>query len=146
MQQAATESVMFELMKIVGLSAVLSAGVVTASEMGSRPDQGAASGKIYHDRVPAGEPGPAQALRITRVASLDEGQGSQASKGGKGDLLRNASQKACTSQAWPNIAPECLEAAGGMPVRSVRMITVEQREGANTSVLVRIPAAEIAQR
>jgi hypothetical protein len=28
----------------------------------------------------------------------------------------------------------------------VRMITVEQREGANTSVLVRMPAAEIAQR
>jgi hypothetical protein len=147
MQQAATESVMFELMKIVGLSAVLSAGVVTASEMGARPDQGAASGKIYQDRIPAGEPGPAQALRITYVAgNLDEGQGSQVWKGGKGDLLRNASQKACTSQAWPNIAAECLEAAGGMPVRSVRMITVEQREGANTSVLVRIPAAEIAQR
>jgi hypothetical protein len=138
---------MFELMKIVGLSAVLSAGVVTASEMGGRPDQGAASGKTYQDRIPAGEPTPAQALRITyAAASMDEGQGSRAFKDGKGDLVRTTSQGACASQAWPNIAPECLGTADRTSPRSVRMITVEQREGANTSVLVRIPAAEIAQR
>ena len=138
---------MFELMKIVGVSAVLSAGVVTVSEMPGTPDRQPANGKVYYDRVPEGEAAPARVLQAAYVAGrLDDGEGAQTSKDGKGDLLRKTSQMGCASQAWPNIAPECLGAAEGTPQRSsVRMITVEQREGANTSVLVRIPA-EIAQR
>ena len=86
-------------------------------------------------------------MRITYAGSLEKGERPQTSTETKGDLLRKAPQGACASQAWPNVAPECLEAASGTPVRSnVRMITVEQREGTNTSVLVRIPATEIAQR
>ena len=139
---------MFELMKIVGVSAVLSAGLVTASEMQMQSDREPVSGKIYTDRVPQGDAVPARGLRITYAAgSRETGEGPQTSTETKGDLLRKVPQRACASQAWPNVAPECLEAANGTPVRSgVRMITVEQREGANTSVLVRIPAAEIAQR
>jgi hypothetical protein len=136
---------MFELMKIVGVSAVLSAGFVTASEMQAQPGRELASGKIYTDRVPQGDAVPARALRITYTGSQGESRGAQASAGGKGDLLRKA-QGTCASQAWPNVARECLEAANGTPARSVRMITVEQREGANTSVLMRVPSPEIAQR
>ena len=44
MQQAAVESVMFELMKIVGVSAVLSASLVTASAMQGQPDREPVSG------------------------------------------------------------------------------------------------------
>ena len=138
---------MFELMKIVGMSAVLSAGVVTASEMQTRPDREPASGKIYNDRVPEGESVPGRSLRITYAsATLEESAGSQTVKEAKGGLLRDVPQRHCASQAWPNIAPECLVPAGGAQPRSVRMITVEQRSGANTSVLVRVPASEVAQR
>jgi hypothetical protein len=138
---------MFELMKIVGMSAVLSAGVVTASEMQTRPDREPASGKIYTDRVPQGDAVSGQKLRIAyAAATADVGEGSRTQKEGKGDLLRNGPQRHCGSQAWPNIASECLARADGTPTRSVRMITVEQRSGANTSVLVRVPASEVAQR
>lgn len=139
---------MLELMKIVGLSAALSAGFVTASEMNEPADREPVSAKIYTDRVPQGEAVPARVLKITYAAGgPEEAKGPQTSTKTKGDLLRPGPQRNCASQAWPNIAPECLGAADGTPFRGpVRMITVEQREGANTSVLVRVPAAEVAQR
>ena len=144
---------MLEFMKIVGVSAVLSAGFVTASERHGQPDLEAVSGKTYTDRVPQGEPGegakgdvsPAKVLRITySTAGLEDAGGAPTARGAKGDLQRSAPDGICASQAWPNIASECLD---GAPLRrSVRMITVEERDGANTSVLVRVPAAEVAQR
>jgi hypothetical protein len=135
---------MFELMKIVGVSAVLSAGFVTASEIPGQPDR-EPSAKIYTDRVPEGDAVPSRALRITYVAATLE-EGAQASSEAKGDMLRNAPQR-CASQAWPNIPAECIGAPDGTSPRgNVRMITVEQREGANTSVLVRVPVSEVAQR
>ncbi len=139
---------MIELMKNVGVSAVLSAGFVTASEMQMTTGREPASGKIYTDRLPQGDAVPAPGSRLTYAAGgLETGERPQTSTDTKGDLLRKAPQRACASQAWPNVAPECLEAAHGTPVRSgVRMITVEQREGANTSVLVRVPSPELAQR
>jgi hypothetical protein len=135
---------MFELMKIVGVSAVLSAGLVTASEMQPQPGAEPVGGKIYMDRVPEGEP-----VRIERAAYTaaprDEDRGAQTVREGKGAPLAKASA-ACSSQAWPHIAPECLAAAEGASARgSVRTITVEQRQGANTSVLVRLPATELAR-
>jgi hypothetical protein len=138
---------MFELMKIVGVSAVLSAGFVTASEMQPQPGRETAGAKIYSDRLPQADM-PARVWRITYApASGQDESRPQTSGGTKGDLLRKATQGACASQAWPNIAPECLESTSGTSVRSgVRMITVEQREGANTSVLVRVPSPELAQR
>lgn len=135
---------MFELLKIVGVSAVLSAGFVTASEIPGQPDR-EPSAKIYTDRVPEGDAVPSRALRITYVAATPE-EGPQVSNEAKGDLLRNAPQR-CASQTWPNIAPECLGAPDGTAHRgNVRMITVEQRDGANTSVLMRVPVSEVAQR
>ena len=138
---------MFELMKIVGVSAVLSAGFVTASEMQVQPEREPVSGKIYTDRLPQGDAIPARVWRITYAPASGQDESRPQTSGTKGDLLRKAPQGACASQAWPNIASECLESASGIPVRSgVRMITVEQREGANTSVLVRTPSPELAQR
>jgi hypothetical protein len=138
---------MFELMKIVGVSAVLSAGFVTASEMQAQPSPEPASGKIYNDRLPQGDAIPARPWRIGYAAGSQDESRSSTSAGTKGDLLTKAPRGACASKAWPNVGPECLEAANGTPSRaSVRMITVEQREGANTSVLVRVPSPELAQR
>ena len=136
---------MFELMKIVGVSAVLSAGLVTASEMQPPPAAAAPDGKIYLDRLPEEEPSRVR-LASASYASLDREEAPQTARDGKGDALGKAPQAGCASQAWPHIAPECLGGAQGGAVRSgVRMITVEQRQGANTSVLVRVPAFDLAR-
>ena len=136
---------MLDLMKIVGLSAVLSAGFVTASEMQGPPAPQTAGEKIYTDRIPQGEAVPAGTLRISYAAKSGDSSAVQTARDSKGNLLRKTPQKDCAAQAWPHIAPECV-GTDGNPPRSVRMITVEQREGTSTSVLVRIPASDIALR
>lgn len=116
---------MFGLIKIAGLSAVLSAGLVT----GYAPEPAAGS-KLYQDRVAQSFEDAAPAVRPVafRLAAAE----TTASIG-------KAAQH-CTAQAWPNIAPECLSAASGTPARaSVRTITIETRETPNTSTLVRLP-------
>jgi hypothetical protein len=136
---------MFELMKIVGLSAVLSAGVVTASEYQGQAAKEAPSAKIYTERL-SDAPQRAKAVAV-HASGPSAPEGEQSVRGSKGDSLRKAQPAGCANQAWPHIARECLTAANGTPVRSgVRTITVEQREGANTSILIRVPASEIAQR
>ena len=128
---------MLEAVKIAGLSAVLSAGLVTASAIPGMPVAGAVDGKIYTDRV---ADAPAPRLVAYAVSSA------AATVQGKGDSLHVASDR-CAAQAWPHIPQECLTAVGTASARkTVRAITLEQRDGANTSVLVRLPAQEIAQR
>lgn len=53
----------------------------------------------------------------------------------------------CRSATWPEIPLRCLFASDGQErtQRNVRLITVETRVGANTSVLTRVPA-DIASR
>jgi hypothetical protein len=124
-KRAAGESVMFGLIKIAGLSAVLSAGLVSAYT--PAPTDG---GKLYHDRIAQSpdEAGPAlRPVAFTLAAAETTG------------AVGTAPHR-CAVQAWPNIAPDCLSAAAGTPARaSVRTITIEQREGASTSTLVRLP-------
>lgn len=60
---------------------------------------------------------------------------------------RLAAAKDCRTQAWPYIAADCLTSAGaGGPANAVRTVTVEYRIGDSTSVLVRLPATQIAGR
>jgi hypothetical protein len=124
-KRAAGESVMFGLIKIAGLSAVLSAGLVTAYT--PAPTDG---GKLYHDRIAQSLDDAGLALRpIALTLAAAETTGS----------VEKASQR-CGAQAWPNIAPDCLSAAAGTPPRaSVRTITIEKRGTPNTSMLVRLP-------
>lgn len=130
---------MFELIKIVGMSAVLSAGLVTASEMQPPTAAEPIAGKVYGDRVPEGEP-----MRVSRAAYTsgqgDEDGGGRTVRDGKGDAFGQPRPDACAAQAWPHLAPECLGASDGSVRRVVRTVTVEQREGVNTSLLVRVQA------
>jgi hypothetical protein len=61
----------------------------------------------------------------------------------KGDLLV---PPACSGQKWPEIAPDCLIAADGTAIRPVRTVTIGYQVGDATSVLVRMPAPQIASR
>ena len=128
---------MLEAVKIAGLSAVLSAGLVTASAIPGMPVAGAVDGKIYTDRV-----ADIAAPRLVAYAAPSTATTVRA----KGDSLRIVSGR-CAVQAWPHIPQECLTAVGTVSTRKiVRTVTFEQRDGANTSVLVRLPAQEVAQR
>ena len=129
---------MLATFKVIGLTAALSAGVVTAYDLPEARDA-AAPGKTYYDRVLPSD--PIEGPKATTVAlTMPEHTGS-VKQDGKADQLRN-SDPSCASQTWPNIARECLISENGAPVRKpVRTITIEKRESANSAILVRVPAA-----
>ena len=128
--------------KMIGLASALSAGVVTAYDL---PRQSAEpAGKTYYDRIlPSDE---IEAPKTVVALSVPETTGSvkASAEPGKGDRLADPS---CAAQTWPNISRDCLVAENGTPIRKpVRTITIEKREGANTSTLVRVPATGVASR
>jgi hypothetical protein len=61
----------------------------------------------------------------------------------KGDLRRLPE---CASSTWPNVDASCLSTADGSSAPRVRSITTGYQSGINTTVLIRIPGAAVAQR
>jgi hypothetical protein len=126
-------------LKMTALSAVLSFTLVTAynQALSSQPDGG---GKIYHDRLSADDEAAVRASSPVVAAAFPS-----ATTARKGDRL--APQTACGEQTWPYIAPSCMSASGnGATPKPVRVITIEAHEGVNTSVLNRVPQADVASR
>lgn len=79
-----------------------------------------------------------EAFRLADAAGIDERLlGTLAAAARKADRLAAAPD--CTGQTWPYAAGTCLAGA-------VRTVTVEYRPADGTSVLVRMPAAQIASR
>jgi hypothetical protein len=145
---AATEGVnkMIASFKIISLASALSAGIVTAYDLPQVRDSAAPMGKTYYDRVLPSEPVEGSRA-VTVAATMPETTGSVAgaTQSGKSDQLRT--DPTCASQTWPNISRDCLVAENGTPVRkAARTITIEKREGANTSILVRVPTTGVASR
>ena len=62
---------------------------------------------------------------------------------GKGDL---PADRACADQTWPAIAPGCLTTADGSAAPEARFVTVGYQAGEAETVLLRIPASELAAR
>ena len=140
---------MFGIVKIAGLSAMLSAGLVTAFDQGRAPQTAPVVAK-RQDRISQDDSKIAayQMTVETTGSTAAPRRASQAQAGvGKGDFVRPASAD-CAGQTWPNIPHECLTAADGRPGRqTVRIITLEERRAdEGTSVLVRWPAVEVARR
>ena len=133
--------------KMIGLASALSAGVVTAYDLPRQSPEPA--GKTYYDRIlPADE---TEAPRTVVALSVPETTGSvkASPEPGKGDRLAapKVQDPACSAQTWPNISRDCLVAEDGTPIRKpARTITIEKREGANTSTLVRVPSTGVASR
>jgi hypothetical protein len=127
------------LLKMSALSAVLSFTLVTAYNQAWSSQVEPGQRKIYQERLSAGE-ASAQDARPSSPVALPS-----ISTAVKGDRL--AAHANCVDQTWPYIASTCLAAStAGSQEKRVRMITIEAREGENTSVLVRVPQAEIASR
>ena len=136
-------SPMFPSFKLIAVTAAISAGFVTAYDLSQVRAGTEARTKAYYDRVlPSDANGPAKV--VFTVAAADQTGALQSD--GKSDLLRVAAPD-CASQTWPHIGRECLVAENGATLRkAARTITIEQRQGANASVLVRVPSTEIASR
>jgi len=52
----------------------------------------------------------------------------------------------CAAAIWPNIDAACLSTADGRPAPRVRTITVGFQSDPNTTILLRVPTSEVAQR
>lgn len=131
---------MLGLVKMSALSAVLSVGVVTAYN--HEPVVARDGGKLYNDRL-SGETASPLVTGSTAPASVQPAM----TGGRKGDRLAVSSGKTCAAQTWPYLAQACLSRSDGRDVPAqVRVITIETREGLNTSILQRIPQTDIARR
>jgi hypothetical protein len=143
---------MYGLLKMSALSALLSFPAVSAYNEALSAPQEAPSAKLYQDRVPSqdGSLSPTRAgMSADTTSSLSPIRTGTASHSTpartgtqKGDRL---SRGECADQVWPYIASACLTGASERG-KAVRMITVEAREGSNTSVLVRMPQTGVAAR
>lgn len=120
------------LKTITGLSALLSAGFVSAVDhLASAESAPVAAATKILDRHPAmgGSEAPATATARAAYATVSTK---------KDDRLGIAG---CAGEAWPYISSECRVSRTGERIREVtRTITIEQRLGDNTSVLLRLPA------
>ena len=135
---------MLPWIKIAGLSAILAAGVVTA--FGNTGQAAITPGKVSYDRLPSSSDMPE--LRSEARSLVGEPAASSSDfASGKGDRWSARSEGDCSAQTWPYISDACLTPAGDARApRPVRTIAVETREGANTSVLVRVPQPTLAAR
>jgi hypothetical protein len=134
---------MLATFKMIGLAAALSAGAVTAYELPEARDV-ATPGKTYYDRVLPSD--PIEAPKATTVALVTPEHTGTVKQDGKGDQLRSTNPS-CASQTWPNISRDCIVSENGAPVRKpARTITIERRESASSSTLVRVPASNLATR
>ena len=61
----------------------------------------------------------------------------------KGDLQVSAD---CADEKWPEITARCLTAADGSAVPAVRTVTIGHSTAEATTVLMRMPAPQIASR
>ena len=59
----------------------------------------------------------------------------------RGDL---ESAAGCLGQTWPDISADCLVSADGSPTQQVRTVTIGYQSGDDTTVLVRMPAPQVA--
>jgi hypothetical protein len=135
---------MLGFLKMSALSAVLSFVSVTAYNQSVAAGPSAPSGKTFSDRIlPDGATTAALGTRVDQAAVTVQVK----SAGTKGDRLVAGVPTNCADQEWPYIAADCLTRDDGRAKPGhVRVITIERREGANTSVLQRVPQTTIAQR
>jgi hypothetical protein len=110
--------------KLAAFGAVLSCGIAAVYDLPTRKLEAAMAGKLQ-DRLPVATAAPAPP--------------------GKGDRLA-PSDETCARQGGSDIPGVCLAGRDGAAPRVVRIITIENREAANTSTLTRVPSITTAQR
>lgn len=122
---------------MVALSALLSAGLLAAlASSGPRVDHQSAAAQVAQ-RFPL-------ANEMFAPVSITSFAARKFAEAVKADRLPMSE---CARQNWPYLSQDCLVSRDGAPARkATRIITVERRIGDNTSDLVRVPVADLAQR
>jgi hypothetical protein len=133
---------MFAIAKSMGaLSALILVGLVAAVDMsGPRAEDLSAATQVAQ-RFPTSSEmfAPLSMTLFAAQKLIDE---HPVADGRKHDKL-----PVCSHQDWPYRSQQCLASTDGSPVRKVnRVITIERRIGDNSSELVRVPVADLAQR
>ena len=122
---------------MIALSAVMSAGFVTAYDIAGNRDQQPA--------VQVAQRFPVAEEMFAPFMAKPGGNVAAAFALPKGDRAPLA--VGCTQQDWPYLTQGCLVSSNGQPVRTVaRVITIERRTGDNSSELIRAPMTTLANR
>lgn len=85
----------------------------------------------------------AGAFAAAPTTAADPALQAAAAQAGKGDL---GIARPCGEQLWPNLSADCLVSADGGAVTPVRSVTVGYQTDVSTTVLVRMPAPQLASR
>jgi hypothetical protein len=123
---------------MIALSALMSAGVITAIDaVAPRSESPSASAQVAQ-RFPA-------ANEMFAPASIADFGKLMPQPVVKAD--RVTASGSCEKQGWPYLSQDCLVSGDGAPARKVdRVITIHRGAGENTTELVRVPVADMAQR
>jgi hypothetical protein len=122
---------MLASLKAIGVTAAISAGVVTAYDHPAMRFTEAPAGKTFYERILPSEPTAAPGALAYAAPAAGE------VKEGKSDSLRLFDD---SCGRWPNLSRDCIVSTTGSTVRvPTRTITIERREGENTTILVRLP-------
>ncbi len=129
---------------LFGLSALLSAGLVSTYEM---PNAEMAPAAVVEARFPTADERFDRADRlmfspVTLLQQVPANFAPAAAAAPKHDKLPPAPAE-CGKQDWPYISADCLIAVDNDTLRrKVRMITIERRYGENTSLLAALSPAQ----
>jgi hypothetical protein len=130
---------MLSTVRIAVLSAVLSGIVVSTLWTADAQAPLPASTKTFVDRLPE------TPMASVEMATTGAAFFAMKSAGHKGDRMA-VGEDACRDAAWPYVPDACIAKARDESPRIIRTVTVEMRQGENTSVLVRMPQTVVAAR
>jgi len=126
---------------ILASAMVVSFPFAAAISLAAPLDAGASAARVMFSGIAAGRIDAAFAS--LSMVNADPAGAAAAPTERKGDLPR---LPACASSIWPNVDASCVSTADGSTTPSVRVITSGYQSGINTTVLIRIPGAAVAQR
>jgi hypothetical protein len=114
----------------------LSVAGLTVASLNTTANASAGSHDVVADRIGA-------AFASLDETSADPAIEAAAARVAKGDL---EAKPGCGAATWPNISSDCLLKADGTVAPQVRTVTVGYQEGESTTILMRVPAPEVASR
>jgi hypothetical protein len=129
---------------MLALSALMSAGIVAAVDISGTQSVDRPAAVEVADRFPVTSE-MFTPVSMTQFAAQMFIAHQPVVDGRRGDKL--PAPEGCSQQDWPYISHQCLVSTDGNPVKKVnRVITIERRVSDNTSELMRVPVADLAQR
>jgi len=127
--------------KVITLAALMSVGILPVLDLAHVGAADKTAATQVAQRFPLGSEMLTPVPLATFAGQKPEQRANAHS--GKDDRLPTG----CTWQDWPYLSRQCLASADGAPLRTVsRVITIERRVDDNTSELIRMPVADLAQR